>query len=135
MTLNDIKNAAVISKFVTIENAKIDSINGAPYLIQGTDTVILYDKYSVFNTSYIMPKNIQSITAIVGFYNNVYQLYPISSDSIVKVIPTGISESTTNLQNGNVYSINGLIIQKSNQSLKNLPKGLYIINGKKFVVK
>ena len=135
MTLNDIKNAAVISKFVTIENAKIDSINGAPYLIQGTDTVIIYDKYSVFNTSYIMPKNIQSITAIVGFYNNVYQLYPISSDSIVKVIPTGISESTTNLQNGNVYSINGLIIQKSNQPLKNLPKGLYIINGKKFVVK
>lgn len=136
MTLTDIKNAAVISKFVTINSAKIDSINGAPYLIQNTDTVILYDKYSVLNTSYIMPKNVQSITAIVGFFNNVYQLYPISSDSIVEVkIPTGISEKTTNLQNGDVYSINGLIIQKSNQPLKNLQKGIYIMNGKKFVVK
>ena len=83
-----------------------------------------------------MPKNVQSITAIVGFFNNVYQLYPISSDSIVEVkIPTGISEKTTNLQNGDVYSINGLIIQKSNQPLKNLQKGIYIMNGKKFVVK
>ena len=136
MVLTDIKNAAAISKFVTINSAKIDSINGVPYLIQNTDTVIIYDKYSVLNTSYIMPKNVQSITAIVGFFNNVYQLYPISSDSIVEVkIPTGISEKTTNLQNGDVYSINGLIIQKSNQPLKNLKKGIYIMNGKKFVVK
>ena len=34
-----------------------------------------------------------------------------------------------------VYSINGEIISRDTQSLSNLPKGMYIINGKKYLVK
>ena len=34
-----------------------------------------------------------------------------------------------------VYSINGEIVGRGSQSLSNLPQGMYIINGKKYLVK
>ena len=50
--------------------------------------------------------------------------------------PTGIVDVNTNenagVNNNKVYGINGQYI---GTSLKNLPKGIYIMNGQKFVVK
>lgn len=34
-----------------------------------------------------------------------------------------------------IYSINGQLVRKNAENLKNLPKGIYIVNGKKFMVK
>jgi len=50
---------------------------------------------------------------------------------------TGIDgiNSNVNVLNGDVYSINGIKVRKAGESLKGLAKGLYIVNGKKFIVK
>lgn len=35
----------------------------------------------------------------------------------------------------NVYSINGQLVRRNAETLDNLPKGIYIVNGKKHIVK
>lgn len=49
---------------------------------------------------------------------------------------TGISNvNAKEIENGDVYSINGVKVRANANSLQGLPKGLYIMNGKKYVVK
>lgn len=49
---------------------------------------------------------------------------------------TGITNvNATSLLNKDVYSTNGTLVRKAGESLKGLSKGLYIIGGKKIVVK
>lgn len=49
---------------------------------------------------------------------------------------TGIKAVSSDAQNdGDVYSINGVKVRKAGESLKGLSKGLYIVNGKKIVIK
>jgi hypothetical protein len=48
-------------------------------------------------------------------------------------LPTGNSNVNIMNYDTNVYSINGQVVSQG--SLKNLPKGIYIVNGKKVVVK
>lgn len=56
----------------------------------------------------------------------------------ITVIPaTGIDSviAEENIASGNVYTINGVKVLHAGESLNKLSKGLYIINGKKVVVK
>ena len=56
----------------------------------------------------------------------------------ITVIPaTGIDSviAEENIASGNVYTINGVKVLQTGESLNKLSKGLYIINGKKVVVK
>lgn len=36
---------------------------------------------------------------------------------------------------GNVYSMSGVLMKANATDLDNLPKGIYIVNGKKYIVK
>jgi hypothetical protein len=49
--------------------------------------------------------------------------------SFTFIDPTGINEVTTTIDNNEVYSISGVRVNNAQQ------KGIYIINGKKVVVK
>lgn len=55
----------------------------------------------------------------------------------VKYVPSSIDgiNANVNVMNGDVYSINGIKVRKAGESLNGLAKGMYIINGKKFIVK
>jgi uncharacterized protein YjdB len=62
----------------------------------------------------------------------------VSATCEITVIPaTGIDSVTSeeNIASGNVYTINGVKVLHAGESLNKLSKGLYIINGKKVVVK
>lgn len=48
------------------------------------------------------------------------------------ILDVNVSEA---IKNGDVYSINGVKVRANANSLKGLEKGLYIMNGKKYVVK
>lgn len=52
-------------------------------------------------------------------------------------ISTGINEvnAEVKVENQNVYTINGVMVRKAGESLDGLAKGLYIIGGKKVVIK
>ena len=62
----------------------------------------------------------------------------VSATCEITVIPaTGIDSviAEENIASGNVYTINGVKVLHAGESLSKLPKGLYIINGKKVIVK
>ena len=69
----------------------------------------------------------------VKAYNMIFDAPDITpSDSDVTGISNVETEDSNILDNVNVYSVNG---QKVGTSLEGLPKGIYIVNGKKFIVK
>lgn len=53
----------------------------------------------------------------------------------IEFIIDGVSESENTFGSTSVYGVNGQIIRKNSTSLDGLPKGIYIVNGKKYVVK
>ena len=63
--------------------------------------------------------------------------FRITSTTVEEVIPTGISEVTTHdtHNSNNIYNLSGQLVQNSALTSTNLPKGIYISNGKKFVVR
>ena len=60
------------------------------------------------------------------------------SNSVNYSTPTGIDDVTTadgdSLKRGPVYTVDGRMVN-SDGDLKKLPKGIYIMDGKKFIVK
>lgn len=72
----------------------------------------------------------------LGFYGFSYVFI---NNKRAPIIPetTGIEDinSATEQNNGNVYSINGTMVRKAGESINGLAKGLYIINGKKVIIK
>ena len=69
----------------------------------------------------------------VKAYNMIFDAPDITpSDSDVTGISNVETEDSNILDNVNVYSVNG---QKVGTSLEGLPKGIYIVNGKKYIVK
>ena len=88
-----------------------------------------------------------SITTDPGFKdaaNGDFTLDAASEQNINKTgdarwlveIPTAIEGvNATIMNNGDIYTINGVKVRNAGDSLKGLAKGLYIINGKKLIVK
>lgn len=76
---------------------------------------------------------------VVAYIANLGEHTSIANVAKAKVTIEGtgisspaISDSSTSYD---VYTASGVLIQKGAQSLKSLPKGLYIVNGRKVVVK
>lgn len=68
----------------------------------------------------------------------LYDTSDIQYFRIEKTTVSAITEINTNQttpRNTNVYSINGQIVKSNSPSLSDLPKGIYIVNGKKYIVK
>lgn len=72
------------------------------------------------------------------------RLIPVPAKSVVTIVAdfdenvnTGISNITTDTsaQDGAIYSLEGKLVRVQGASSDELPKGIYILNGKKFVVK
>lgn len=64
---------------------------------------------------------------------------PVTQDTEIVVDKTNAIEDITinNVVNGNVYNLQGILVVKnaSTEQISDLPAGLYIINGKKVVLK
>ena len=70
-------------------------------------------------------------TADLKFQNGGYY----NEKGLVKTIPTSIQTiNFANDQADKVYTLDGRLV-RTNGSLDNLPKGVYIIKGKKYVLK
>ena len=71
------------------------------------------------------------VTSTAGCH--IYRLEVGNAD----LISVGINEvnAENGVQNDNVYTINGVMVRKAGESLDGLAKGLYIIGGKKVVIK
>lgn len=155
-TIADVKKENNISRFVSFKNAKIATVEGEEdeegnvgittiYMIQGTDTLELRDDFDalpVDDDNYtIIPDSLLSSEGILGYdsENEEYYFSPTKLE-VAKVDPeTGIKAATNNASalsdNAAVYSISGVKVRKAGEKTSGLAKGLYIIGGKKVIVK
>lgn len=56
-------------------------------------------------------------------------------DSCITAIETVKVDDLNRDTSGKVYSISGVLVKNNAADLNNLPKGIYVVNGKKYVVK
>lgn len=70
-------------------------------------------------------------------YAYVNTFVPVGENPFVEGdAPNGIKSISSSVMNsGDVYSVNGVKVRKAGESLNGLAKGLYIVNGKKVVIK
>jgi hypothetical protein len=118
-----------------------------PYVFEGN-----YEKVELPAGSYVMANsgNLTKIkNATIAKPFRAYLKYQGSNSNNAKPLYTSINwqnEETTSIdellfQNGiltestDVYGIDGTVIRHDAQNISNLSKGVYIVNGKKFVVK
>ena len=67
--------------------------------------------------------------------NNTKPLYTSISNSETTSINDIFQQNSILTDNCDVYSISGTKLSNSIKNLMNLPKGVYIMNGKKYIVK
>ena len=121
---------------VSIDNVRFFTENYEVSVTNGTDTLIIYDMFGL-----LMDEEYNIITPdentdfrVVGILmedNGLATLLPLN---YIDMKTVGIKNVTNaeELMKGKVWNINGMRV---NSDAKNLKKGVYIINGKKVVVK
>jgi len=67
-----------------------------------------------------------------GWCDFSLKFYGKNTNGINPIVTEG---KKTSVKNNNVYSITGTLVRSNAKNLEGLPKGMYIVNGKKFVVK
>jgi len=58
-----------------------------------------------------------------------------SSTTGINTLPATDTSVSSPVSNNNVYSVYGQIVRRGTTSLEGLPAGLYIVNGKKYVIR
>lgn len=64
-----------------------------------------------------------------------YNLIPVNGKLTIEVDPVGVTSLDADGSTFDVYTTTGLLVKKDATSLKGLAKGVYIVNGKKVIVK
>lgn len=133
--LNSLKHKCDL---VEIKGVQLDSINTNYYMVSGTDSVQLFDKFGTkvipsFKDGTIAGKK-YVVRGIFGtIFNNKAEVFPIE---ITEQVETGVTEvNTAKAVDGNVYSIDGRLVKTHAQDLSGLDQGIYIFNGKKYIVR
>ncbi|MBR2291958.1 MAG: hypothetical protein IJ868_06585 [Prevotella sp.] len=104
--------------------------NNSPIKMTSQNKSTLAIPYSVDRLSYVYIYAGGANATRAGS-ENALKIYSISWESSA----SGISDCNTDNQPFGVYSLNGTMVKKDATSLKGLPKGVYIVNGRKMVVK
>lgn len=137
VTLAELKAEANILKLVVISKAVIDSIDNKCFAKIEEESVQIYDTFGTRADWGIAKGNVYTtITGIVIPFKKdadtdmVFELAPrTAADLVLDADATGIRELNSVNLNGEVYNLQG---QKMNGQLR---KGLYIIDGRKVMVK
>ena len=66
----------------------------------------------------------------VDYINNIE-----SAPTTIEVIPTGISTVSNSSITYDIYTLSGVCLKPQANTLKGLRRGVYIINGKKVIIK
>lgn len=77
---------------------------------------------------WIVPGETGVVDVVVKNTNGCHIYFIDAEQDLTQVVPTGINTVKTEVENGNIYNLQGQKVQKAQ-------KGLYIINGKKVVIK
>ena len=138
-TIAEVKDEYNVNRFVSFSNVNMayDEELGQIYMTQGTDTIIIYNAFDVFEWdeeyNLIIPANVTYTEGILGISDDVYIFSPTKVDAQTDGINAAAKASAK--VNAAVYTVNGTMVRKAGESLNGLAKGVYIVGGKKVVVK
>jgi len=113
-----------VNAYVQINNAEFVSIDGKNLkFVVGSDSLAIYNQFGI-NTDALEIGEVYSLTGMGCVYKENFQLYLIDFTAG----SANISTLKRERQNGAIYNLQGLRVEATK-------KGLYIMDGKKIVVK
>jgi len=105
----------------------VTSLNTTPPVIEE----YTFDKETYANATLKVPNGCKTIYWLHPYWENFNKMEEIDV-SDVKTIKT---DDNNGIGNGKVYNLNGELLRANADDINNLPKGIYIINGQKVVIK
>ena len=106
--------------------------DGAPVIKQDDASIILADQFSVLPEDMPETAKFESVVGVVFVDFETYVFCPISYKFATS---DGISSIAVAAKNAAVYNLNGAKVLGAGESVKGLAKGIYVVGGKKIVVK
>ena len=106
--------------------------DGAPVIKQDDASIILADQFSVLPEDMPETAKFESVVGVVFVDFETYVFCPISYKFATS---DGISSISVAAKNAAVYNLNGAKVLGAGESVKGLAKGIYVVGGKKIVVK
>lgn len=112
------------------------------WMTQGEQTIAFYDMFNKLELdedyNLVVPEKIASVIGLPLYFEDegepLSYFIPMSIEASVPNNVNGVNGKVETL-NGDVFTVNGVKVRNAGESLKNLKKGVYIINNKKVVVK
>ena len=106
--------------------------DGAPVIKQDDASIILADQFFVLPEDMPETAKFESVVGVVFVDFETYVFCPISYKFATS---DGISSIAVAAKNAAVYNLNGAKVLGAGESVKGLAKGIYVVGGKKIVVK
>ena len=106
--------------------------DGAPVIKQDDASIILADQFVVLPEDMPNTAKFESVVGVVFLDFESYVFCPISYKLATA---SGISALEIAAKNAAVYNLNGTKVRNIGESVKGLAKGIYVVGGKKIVVK
>ena len=106
--------------------------DGAPVIKKDFASIILADQFSVLPEDMPETAKFESVVGVVFVDFETYVFCPISYKFATS---DGISSIAVAAKNAAVYNLNGAKVLGAGESVKGLAKGIYVVGGKKIVVK
>ena len=103
-----------------------------PLIKQDDASIILADQFSVLPEDMPATAKFESVVGVVFVDFETYTFCPISYKFATS---DGISSISVAAKNAAVYNLNGAKVRNIGESVKGLAKGIYVVGGKKIVVK
>ena len=133
-TIPSVKSGSKIT--LGVESHKNSDARGVTLAIDGTEIGrAVPTTYEVFNITVPGELTDNVMSDVVVTNTNGCHIYFITVDATGTEDGISNVNATFNVVNNNVYTINGVKVRNAGDSLEGLAKGIYIIGGKKVVVK
>ncbi len=134
-TIPNVKSGSKIT--LGIESHKNTDARGVKLTIDGNEIgSAVPTTYETFTITVPGELTDATLSDVVVTNTNGCHIYYITVDATGKIID-GISEVKTEVKviNNGVYTINGVKVRNAGESLNGLAKGMYIVGGKKIIIK
>lgn len=139
MTVTEAATEANLYRFVSFKDASMqfDDLNMTYIIKQGDASIKINDTYKLLpcddNGQVIVYEIVEYINGVIVPVGDEFAIMPYG-DSVLSGKENGILGINAEESSYNVYSVDGVLVRKAGESVSDLSKGIYVINGKKFVV-
>ena len=128
----DIQKAENHLRLFELKNVDFAVEDDTPVIKQDDASIILADQFVVLPKDMPETAKFESVVGVVFLDLETYVFCPISYKFATS---DGISALEVSAKNAAVYNLNGAKVLGAGESVKGLAKGIYVVGGKKIVVK